>query len=804
MTLPLPLRSSRAGTRPRVAAPRSRVAVLRLLVAPVLVLGGIGSSFVLASPAAAGPATLYVAATGTNSGDCTDPANPCASVGYAVGQSSSGDTIEVSGTVVGPSKINTALTIAQEPGGLPAVLDGNGNRVAFVGPSGAVTFDQVTIEDGSANLGGGVDSDEGSISVIDSTVADNTATASGPDGGIGGGIDADGGSLSITESTFADNTAQSGGVGGIGGAIDDDDATVTITDSTFSDNSSQDGIGDAIDFDGGTTNLAGNLFGSPGGPVKGGNECGGFAPIDDGYNIDDDGSCGFSGPGSISDSNTIDDHLGPLEDNGGPTPTVALIEGPVTDPGDPAGPGDPALGAIPAGFVAHGQDSAVCSQPDQRGVARSQPCDMGSFEASTPPTTLYALPDGTASAPCTTESLTPASVCSLETALTQANGDSDRYVLDLESPSGDNDYTGPGAAGANETLSASMTVQADPDAGYDSAAPTLDGESNGTVFDIDGTYDVTVSGVTVQNGEAPFGSAGGGILNGGAGTLTVTGSTFVDNTGGGGGAVSNSDGGTLIVSDSTFTGNQSDGGGAIDNGTGGTGTGTLLVTDSTFVSNQANNYSGGAILNGYGSGDEGSAFISDSTFFKNSAPFDRGGAVDNGDNGGTGTLTVQSSTLIGSGAIENGDNSGTGTVTVEADMFGSFCGQASGSWIDDGYNVGIEGSCFNGSPSDVAAGKVLLGLLGPLEDNGGPTQTVLLAGRQSGDRDHPESHGRPVSDPGRPAGHRSPLPGFPVMPAPSRPASNRPSDRCPRLRRLRWSAVRRTPRPPRCRPASRS
>jgi hypothetical protein len=685
------------------------------------VLGGIGGGLVLVPLAVAGPAALYVSSSGNNSGNCTDQATPCASIQYAVQQASSGDTIDASGTLVGGSKINIPVTIAQEPGGSPAVLDGNGAKVAFIGPSGDVTYDQITVENGGANSGGAVTVlPGGTLSVINSTFADNTASASGPSGGTGGAIYDNQGTLTITDSTFADNTAQSAGVGGTGGAIADFDPTMTITDSTFADHSSQSGPGNAIDFDGGTDTLAGNILADPSSAPVGG-ECAGSTPTDDGYDIDDDGSCGFSAPGSISDSTTIDSHLGPLEANGGPTPTVALLKGPASDPSDPA------VGAIPGGYVAHGQATAVCSQDDQRGLARTAPCDIGSFAASIPTTTLYALPDGTASAPCTTESLTAASVCSFETALTEANGDSDQYVIDLESPTGDSIYMGLGGLGVADTISASMTIQADPDVGFDTAAPTLDAESNGTVLDIAGTYDVTLGGVTLENGEAPVASFGGGILNGGYGTLDVTGSTFTDNTGDGGGGISNSDGGTLIVSDSTFLGNQSDGGGAIDNGTDQTGSGTLDVSDSTFVGNQANSFSGGAILNGYGLGDVGTATVDDSTFFKNSAPSDDGGAIDNGDNGGTGTLTVQSSTFTGGGDIENGDNSGAGSVTVEADEFAGVCGQASGTWTDEGYNVGANPSCFNGGTADDdSTGKGLIFLFGSLADNGGPTNTVLL------------------------------------------------------------------------------
>ena len=107
----------------------------------------------------------------------------------------------------------------------------------------------------------------------------------------------------------------------------------------------------------------------------------------------------------------------------------------------------------------------------------------------------------------------------------------------------------------SETVTTPLTIQADPDSGFDTARPTLDGEGNATVLSITGNDDVTVSGVVIQNGAAPFGSHGGAIFNGGTGTLTVSDSTFTDNSAGGGGAISNSNGGTLDVSDSTFTGN---------------------------------------------------------------------------------------------------------------------------------------------------------------------------------------------------------------------------------------------------------
>ena len=66
-----------------------------------------------------------------------------------------------------------------------------------------------------------------------------------------------------------------------------------------------------------------------------------------------------------------------------------------------------------------------------------------------------------------------------------------------------------------------------------------------------------------------------------------------------------------------------------------------------------------------------------------------------------------------------------------ADIFNGSCQQASGTWDDEGYNVGSDGTCLSGSPAtgDVNYGLSLTSLLGPLAANGGPTQTILpLAG----------------------------------------------------------------------------
>jgi hypothetical protein len=757
-----------------------------LLVAALAMVGGAGLTFGIATPASATGSTLYVSSTGTDTGSCTSSSAPCATISYAVGVAGSGDTIYVSGTIDDNVTVNTTLTIAQWPSGNPAVVNGMSHgTVITIDPGANVNIDQLTVTGGTADfqgggidnsgtltvedstisgnvaripngaggMGGGIFDNHGTLSVDDSTVSDNSVTSAGPGtGGSGGGISVQGGTASIDDSTVSDNVANSSSSnpGGEGGGVFNDGGTLSLDNSTVAGNSAiatgngQPGYGGAI-FNvygsasveestisdnsvgalgtalgiftyGGNATLAGDIFASPSNQLPP-TECvasQGGAIIDGGYNIDDDASCGFSATGSVNESTTIDNFLGPLQNNGGSTDTIALLPGNSSNP-------DPSQGVIPSTFKAPGQSLAVCGQFDERGVARGAPCDMGAF-ALTTTNQLYALPDGTASAPCTTESTTASLVCPLGAAIAEANGGSG-FVINLEAPTGDSSYTGIADAGVSDTVTSPVTIQADPDAGFDTATPTLDGKDSGlTVVSIIGNIDVTVNGVEIENGVAPLNDQGGGIFNGGTGTLTVSDATLFQNTAGYGAAISNSDGGTLDVSDSTFEGGYSEGGGAIANGSGGSGSGTLFVTDSLFFENAASVTNGDAILNGYGAGNDGTATISDSTFAIDSDPNNSSTAIDNGDNGGTGTLTLSNSTFSQNTAdVLNG---GGGTVTAKANIFAESCEQ-NGSWTDDGWNVGSDVTCFNGGAHDNdSAGSGLPALLGEITDNGGPTLTI--------------------------------------------------------------------------------
>jgi hypothetical protein len=96
-----------------------------------------------------------------------------------------------------------------------------------------------------------------------------------------------------------------------------------------------------------------------------GHDCSGTI-ADAGYNLDDDGSCGFST--SDHSLSGVDPELGPLRDNGGPTQTRSPAIG------------SPVLDQIPP--AATGNGTSLCSGTDQRGVPRPQDadCDIGAVE----------------------------------------------------------------------------------------------------------------------------------------------------------------------------------------------------------------------------------------------------------------------------------------------------------------------------------------------------------------------------------------------------------------------------------------
>jgi hypothetical protein len=274
-----------------------------------------------------------------------------------------------------------------------------------------------------------------------------------------------------------------------------------------------------------------------------------------------------------------------------------------------------------------------------------------------------------------------------------------------------------------------------------------------------------------------FASAGGGIYNdsdnGGSATLSLMKSTVNSNTaafngfptgGGAGGGIYNS-GGTLMITKSVITNNLAgvpepfalgDGGGICNYG-------TLVITNSTISDNQAYS-SGGGIENG------GMLTITSSTVSGNGAigghdgqPWGHGGGI-------SGSVTFTNSTLSGNyaslsgggldggGAISNStvnDNNGGGisasaafeieNTILKAGARGANISIDGGMVISHGYNVSSDdGGGFLKGPGDQINTDPVLG---PLQNNGGPTFThALLPGSPAIDAGDPSFTPPPYYD----------------------------------------------------------
>jgi hypothetical protein len=175
----------------------------------------------------------------------------------------------------------------------------------------------------------------------------------------------------LTNCTISDNDAK-GNVNSDGGGIYNA-STMELLNCTIADNSAQRHGGGFVNLMPDTatfknTIVANNWAG------QGGNNCYNPPPgviISLGHNLDSENTCHFSGTGDLVNTDPL---LGPLQDNGGPTFTHALLLGsPAIDAGDNAG--------APA--------------TDQRGITRPQGpyVDIGAYElVPTVPATIPELP----------------------------------------------------------------------------------------------------------------------------------------------------------------------------------------------------------------------------------------------------------------------------------------------------------------------------------------------------------------------------------------------------------------------------
>jgi CSLREA domain-containing protein len=328
---------------------------------------------------------------------------------------------------------------------------------------------------------------------------------------------------------------------------------------------------------------------------------------------------------------------------------------------------------------------------------------------------------------------------------------------------------------ANTTVTISGLTITGGSAPQNGNAGTETGNTGGGIFNA-GTLTIADSAVTNnQTSLSPGMGYGGGIFNNGS--LTITNSAITNNqtspseSAGFGGGIANS--GSLLIKGSTLSGNKvgdnptaayfssptaGGGGGAIYSSSG-----NVTIANSTLSDNRAGK--GATSTNSFnGDGGDGGAIfyrgstliIVNSTVSGNRAGDGGGSGAQMGDAGlgggitNIGTATIMNCTITanqaGDGAVANTDdgsgggilNNGTLTIlgniiagnsTVAAGAIGpDIRGGGSGNIKSDGYNLiqDPSGATITPNPN---AGPDMTGVdprLGPLGDNGGPTQTHLL------------------------------------------------------------------------------
>lgn len=315
----------------------------------------------------------------------------------------------------------------------------------------------------------------------------------------------------------------------------------------------------------------------------------------------------------------------------------------------------------------------------------------------------------------------------------------------------------------NVIIDKSLTVQ-----GANVASTIVDGTDSDSVFVIDGSVTVTLTNMTITNGNAANSlptSWGGGIAIE-QGDVTLDNVIVSNNFASSGGGISSS-GGKLTVLNSQIVNNIA---GDMTTARGGgidvsefNASAQVVIINSTIVSNTASSFNGGAAIGGGIASSASSLLIENSTINGNHSSSgvsagSAGGIFINGSNDTiTRTAVIQNSTISGNSTIFSGGglyvtNSAVVTVTnstivsntaslmvggiasfnsstiilkntLTAQNAPSDCGKSGGFILSNGHNLDSDDSCGLTEANDLPATLPLIGLL---QNNGGATKTHAL------------------------------------------------------------------------------
>ena len=650
-----------------------------------------------------------------------------------IAAAASGDTVQfaagLTGTIDltdGPLVLNQDLSIVGAGGGV--TVSGKGQSTVFEVDAGAtVSMAGLTVSGGFSpstdlyNAGGIYNA--GTLTLTDCTLSNNQGAVSA--------LYNDSGTLTLLNSTVADNLAEGSG------AIWNNLGTVALTNSTVADNNDAAGTSSDVGISakhGLSLTLANTIVFGNGTDIVG--------PVTANHSL-----IGNTAGATISGANnllSVNPDLGPLADNGGPTQTLALLVGsPAIDTGNNA-------------LAVDGAGNALATDQRGPGYARvvGPNVDIGAYEFNhtVVVSTTSDENDGNYSF----------GHLSLREAVELADANSTVNGITFDPTVFATAQTITLTGGQMELSAANVAITA-PTAGL-----TIDANNSSRVFQIDAGAAATLTGLTLVNGTT--GGDGGAILNDG-GTLSLANSSLESAVASGnGGALANENGGAATISNSQIEQNSASGnGGGIYNDA----TSTLTVSGGTFAVNVNGGGQGAGIdsagattllnsvvddglqvaggslgavnttiatLNAFnmvidGTGIElsaGSLKLTDSTVNAGGTGINisAGSAILTNSTvaaAGTGVyLSGGSATLTDSTVAKGGtgiDNSG-GTVALANTIVGQnssdVIGQVTANYslIGDtaGATIGGANNVLNVNPD-----------LGPLANNGGPTQTFAFA-----------------------------------------------------------------------------
>ncbi|MFQ5614192.1 MAG: choice-of-anchor Q domain-containing protein, partial [Anaerolineae bacterium] len=325
--------------------------------------------------------------------------------------------------------------------------------------------------------------------------------------------------------------------------------------------------------------------------------------------------------------------------------------------------------------------------------------------------------------------------CTLREAIINANNDDQSGSTDCPAGSGADTILLPAGtyalsiSGAGENGAASGDLDITDDltiVGAGAASTIIDANGLDRVIDLPLAATVAISGVTLSNGAANF---GGGLSLGSGGVVTLVNSVVSDNAStnfiGGGGGIYNA-GGTLTLDRTTVRNNTTSGsnGAGIENVFGA----TLTVNDSTISGNIGASSSVGGGINNF----QATTFLNNSTVSGNTAAL--GHNVNNWGDAGQTVMVVNHSTIRAITGTALSTISGGGAVTttlnhtlIAKSGLGLACSTTGGGVVvSTGYNLATDFSCNLNHITDKPSSNPLLG---PLQNNGGGTEThALLSG----------------------------------------------------------------------------